>query len=138
VAIFVVWVGCPGALACYGPTLERTIFFDPADLTHGIDGPVIAEVTITDTATVAGTNGPGYWTAVARVEKVLKGHIDGRAIKMKVMWIPSIICDPTFRVGVRGIVVGTLERDSRGAIGLVAKVESLEERGNRWSPSGNK
>jgi hypothetical protein len=134
VATFVAWIGCPGALACW-PGLERTLFFEQADLTHGIDAPAIVEVTITDTATVAGTNGPGYWTAVARVEKVLKGQIDGRVIK--VIWIPTS-CDHIFRAGDRGIVIGTLERDSGGAIELVPRGESLLERDIRRRPNGNK
>jgi len=131
VAIFVAWIGCSGALACW-PGFERTLFFEQADLAHGIDAPAIVEVTITDAAE---TNRPGYWTAVARVEKVLKGQIDGSVIK--IIWIPTS-CDHIFRAGDRGIVIGTLKRDSGGAIELVPRGESFLERDIRRRPNGNK
>jgi hypothetical protein len=137
VAIFVAWMGCPNALACW-PGLEHTLFFEREDLAHGIDAPAIVEVTITDTAIVTETNGPGYWTAIAHVEKVLKGKIDGSVIKMKVMWVPSFCDYDVFRVGARGIVVGTLDRDSRGAVELAARVESVLERSNRMGRYRNK
>lgn len=129
VTLLVACIGSSGANACLFSSLGRTFFFEAADLERGVDAPAIAEVTI---VALGNGNSPDgrYWTAVARVDRVLKGQIDDKATKIKVMWAPTN-CDLTFKVGARGIVVGTIERDSQGALELMARFESLEEREKR-------
>src|SRR5579872_7105113 len=130
-AVFAAWNAGSGALACYiyDPSFWRAYFFEPADLSHGIDAPVIVEVTITDNPVgPSSTKLNDRSTVVARVERVLKGPIDGKVIK--IAWHASS-CGQIFRAGDRGIVIGTLDRDSQGAIELAVQGESVQERGIR-------
>lgn len=114
------------AFACRGPTLERTIIFD--DVPSSLDAPVIVEVTITDMSNVSDPSTGWIWAVMnARVDRVIKGPIDDRTLKI-VTEIDD--CTRGFGAGSHGIVVGTLRNDTRGARELVAISESQSE---RWS-----
>ncbi len=112
-------IECSGALACPVAAMMRTIIFAEEDLASGIDAPAIIEVTITDLTKTA---------AVARVEKVFKGQIDGAAIN--ITWA-NTACHLGVAIGVRGIVIGTLQRDPRGSLELKAMAETFVDRERR-------
>jgi hypothetical protein len=121
------------AQACLFSSLARTFFFEDIDLANGVDAPAIARVTIT-AMTDSHSSENRSWTATAHVDRVLKGQIPSRDIKIKVMWVPSL-CDFSFRVGAKGIVVGTIKRDPQGVLELLATFESLEDRERRRGSS---
>jgi hypothetical protein len=119
IALIAASVGCSEVLACaVYPARLPTIIFTYEDLSNGIDAPAIVEVTIM-----------GYNEGVvARVEKVLKGQIDGAEIKI----IANLsTCGFGFAIGERGIVVGALRRDARGSLELIAVEEWPEDRDRR-------
>lgn len=120
--VLICCVACTEGRACLGPTLEQTIIFD--DVPTSIDAPVIAEVTITDVSEAIDPSN-GWVSAVmsARVEKVIRGSIDSKTLK-----IVTYLSDRT-RVGVgHGIVAGELRRDAKGDLELMAVQESRAER----------
>jgi hypothetical protein len=85
---------------------------------------VIVEVTITDVSEAIDPSN-GWVSAVmsARVEKVIRGSIDSKALK-----IVTYLSDCT-RVGAgHGIVAGELRRDAKGDLELMAVQESRAER----------
>jgi hypothetical protein len=117
-----VCISCTEALACLVPSLEQTIIFD--DPPTSLDAPVIAEVTITDMSeAIDPSNGWVLAVMNARVEKVIRGSIDSKALK-----IVTYLSDCS-RVGVgHGIVAGELRRGAKGDLELMAVQESGAER----------
>jgi hypothetical protein len=116
---------CTQALACLGPSSERTIIFNhvPADL----DAPVIAEVTIIDmtpdlrdlytfTGSMAAIN--------ARVENVIRGQIGEGRLRIVT---PLSDCSNGFGVGSHGFVAGELRSDANGNSELVAISENIRK-----------
>jgi len=113
------------ALACPGPSLERTIIFNhvPTD----VDAPVIAEVTIIDMT----PDLRDRWTFTgsmavmnARVENVIKGQIGEGALKIVT---PLTDCSNGFGVGSHGFVAGELRSDANGNSELVAISENIRK-----------
>jgi hypothetical protein len=124
-ALIVACVGYSEVLACAVPGPLPTIIFTYEDLSNGIDAPAIVEVTI------MGYN-EGF---VARVEKVLKGQIDGAEIKI----VANLsTCGFGFAIGERGIVVGALRRDARGSLELIAVEEWPANRHRRRASKANR
>jgi hypothetical protein len=122
-----VFISCTEALACLGPTLEQTIIFEDPSLS--LDAAVIVQVTITDVSEVIDPSN-GWVSAVmsARVEKVIRGSIDSKTLK-----IATYLGNCT-RLGVgNGIVAGELRRDAKGDLELMAVQESRAERDLRKS-----
>jgi hypothetical protein len=106
-------LACTRAVACI-PGLERDIIFEhvPADL----DAPVIVEVTIYDRLEDV-SDVAGHMMAVmnARIDRVIKGSIDARTLKI-VTWIGGCT-----RAGIgQGIVIGTLRDDPQRGLELEA------------------
>jgi hypothetical protein len=121
----VVSFACTQALACIGPSSERTIIFNhvPTD----IDASVIAEVTIIDMT----PDLRDRWTFTgsmavmnARVESVIKGAISQGTLKIVT---PLGDCSNGFGVGSHGFVAGELQRDANGNSELVAISENIRK-----------
>jgi hypothetical protein len=115
---------CIPALACPGPSFERTIIFNhiPTD----IDAPVIAEVTIIDMkpADIHDlSNLTGMAVMNARVESVIKGQIGER---LKIV-TPLSDCSNGFGIGSHGFVAGELRSDPSGTFELVAISENVRK-----------
>ena len=113
---------CSPALACPGPSSERTIIFNhiPTD----VDAPVIAEVTIIDMKPVDlqdPSNLSGMAVMNARVENVIKGPIGEGSLKIVT---PLGDCSSGFGVGSHGFVAGELRSDTKGTSELVAISEN--------------
>jgi hypothetical protein len=123
-ALVVLILSFSRGLACYAPVLE-THLYEPEDLETGIDGPAIVEVTILGIS--MSTDGK-FMVGTSRVEKVIKGAIESNRIE--VLGYPTT-CDPGFHVGMRGIVVGSLQHDRNGALQIVAIREKPEDRYQR-------
>jgi hypothetical protein len=121
-----VCIECAGAFACPVASQMSTIIFEERDLAAGIDGPAIIEITTTGFTDTA---------IVARVEKVLKGQIGGATINIVANFSSCLLSVP---VGVRGIVVGSLRRDDRGALELRAMEETFAARDQRRESKDNK
>jgi hypothetical protein len=96
--------------------MMRTIIFAEEDLRAGIDAPAVIEVTITEFTKTG---------AVGRVEKIIKGQVDSATINIR---FAESSCHLGTAIGVRGIVVGTLQHDARGALEIVAMVETFIDR----------
>jgi hypothetical protein len=116
---------CTQALACPGPSFERTIIFNhvPTD----VDATVIAEVTIIDKTpdlhdlyTFAGSMA----VINARVENVIKGQIGQGTLKIVT---PLGDCSNGFGVGSHGFVAGELRSDANGNSELVAISENIRK-----------
>jgi hypothetical protein len=91
------------AVACI-PATERGIFFEnvPTD----IDAPVIIEATIYDRSQVGDVAGNQMIVMNARVDRVIKGSIDAKTLKI------FVYLGGCTRVGVgQGIVLGELRDD---------------------------
>jgi len=114
--------------ACRGPQFEESAFFD--EVPSGIDAPAIVDVTITDVSTTANNN---YLVGFARIRRVIKGSIQGEDLKVLVR-LNS--CTRGFGAGASGIVIGTLRKDARGALELIAIPDSLDRRQRRKSQGG--
>jgi hypothetical protein len=121
----VVSFACTQALACIGPSSERTIIFNhvPTD----IDASVIAEVTIIDMT----PDLRDRWTFTgsmavmnARVESVTKGAISQGTLKIVT---PLGDCSNGFGVGSHGFVAGELQRDANGNSEPVAISENIRK-----------
>lgn len=112
------------ALACLGPSQERTIIFNhvPTD----VDAPVIAEVTIIDMTPPNLRDLTSASEAVmnARVENVIKGQIGQRALRIVT---PLSDCSNGFGAGVHGFVAGELRSDAQGRLELVAINENIRK-----------
>jgi hypothetical protein len=112
------WITCTKSFGCLGPSFEQTVLFN--EVPTSIDAPVIVEVTITDVSEAIDPSN-GWVSAVmsARVEKVIKGSIDSKTLK-----IVTYLSDCT-RVGVgHGIVAGELRSGAKGDLELMAVQES--------------
>jgi hypothetical protein len=113
------------ALACGGPSLERTIVFNyaPTD----IDAPVIVEMTIInmipDLRDLSGFTGSSA-VINARVENVIKGEIAQGLLKVIA---PLTDCSNGFGVGSHGFVAGALQSDPNGNVELVAVSENVRK-----------
>jgi len=116
-----------GALACIGPSQEQTVFFETSDIAAGIDGPAIAQVTISEVRVSPDGN---HWVGVAAVEKVIKGPIDSRTIHVLVF---PTSCSRGLGSGAHGIIVGTLNRNRNGIIEVTARTDTLDARSRRRS-----
>jgi hypothetical protein len=125
VCFAIVSFACTHALACSGPSFERTIIFNhvPTD----VDTTVIVEVTIIDmtpdlrdrytfTGSMAVMN--------ARVENVIKGQIGQGTLKIVT---PLGDCSNGFGVGSHGFVAGELRSDANGNSELVAISENIRK-----------
>ena len=112
------------ALACLGPSYERTIIFNhvPAD----VDAPVIAEVTIIDMTPDLRDVSSSASEAVmnARVENVIKGQIEQGPLRIVT---PLTDCSNGFGAGVHGFVAGELRGDAQGRLELVAMNENIRK-----------
>ena len=109
---------CTQALACI-PSSERNILYE--HVPTGLNAPVIVEVTITDREADAIDPSNGNQMAVmnAQVDRVIKGAIDSKTIK-----VVTYLSDCS-RIGVgTGIVAGTLRLDSQRGLELVALQKS--------------
>jgi hypothetical protein len=94
-------IACTSAVACLGPSFERGIIFEhvPTD----IDAPIIIEATVSDWKEVGDAAGHQIVVMNARVDRVIKGSIDAKTLRIVVY--PS---DCT-RAGIgQGIVLGDL------------------------------
>ncbi|WP_092028614.1 hypothetical protein [Bradyrhizobium sp. OK095] len=100
-------VACTSAVACFGTVEYKTgIFFErvPTD----IDAPIVVE------ATIYGDSGNELQ---ARVDRVIKGSIDARYVKI---FVTKLDC-PQVGVGIgQGIVLGTLGNDPQHGVVLKA------------------
>jgi hypothetical protein len=118
-------LACTSATACM-PSSERTIIFEhvPPD----IDAPVIIEATIYDRSQVGDADGHQMFVMNARVDRVIKGSIDAKTMKI-VVGIGGCT-----RAGIgQGIVLGVLRNDPQRGLELVAIEGSNARRGPRNS-----
>jgi hypothetical protein len=116
---------CTQALACPGPSVERTIIFNhvPTD----VDVSVIAEVTIIDMKPENlqdPSNSTGMAVMNVRVENVIKGQIAEGMLKIVT---PLGDCSNGFGVGSHGFVAGEVRSDPKGNIELVAISENMRK-----------
>ena len=125
-SLVVACIGSSGALACPIAAQMYTILFTEEDLTSGIDAPAVVEVTITSFTKTA---------VVARVEKVFKGQIDSAEINIVASFSACLL---GVAMGVRGIVVGTLQRDPQGLVELRAVDETFVDRERRRTSKANR
>ena len=104
---------CIGALAvCFVPASAsacRTWLFEFRilfkEIPFGLDAPIIANVTITSTQ----DNGRYHFINLARVDKVLKGQIEGETIRFS---FHQTSCGPgTLKPGQTGVILGSIERN---------------------------
>ena len=105
-------VACTPAVACR-PSTERGIIFEhvPAD----IDAPVIIEATLYDRSEVSDAAGQMMVVMNARVDRVIKGSIDVKTLKI---FVHDRGCT---RAGIgQGIVLGMLRDDPQRGLGLEA------------------
>ena len=121
----VIAFSCTRALACQGPSFERTIIFNhvPTD----VDVSVIAEVTIIDmTPDLRDLNGFTGSMAVmnARVENIIKGKVGPGMLKIVT---PLTFCSNGFGVGSHGFVAGELRSDANGNSEFVAISENVRK-----------
>jgi len=106
------WVACTSAVACT-PSTERGILFEhvPTD----IDAPVIIEATIYDRSEVGDAAGNQTVVMNARVDRVIKGSIDAKTLKI------FVGIGGCTRVGIgQGIVLGELQNDHQRGLMLKA------------------
>jgi hypothetical protein len=111
------------AHACLAVAQERMPFHEtvPANVV----APVIARVTVT--ALIEAPSGgsphardnPYSYVGMVRVDRVIRGAIDERHIKLIA---PATDCDYGFDLGSSGIVIGETRRDERGMLELVVTV----------------
>ena len=93
-------IACTSAVACM-PSSERGIIFE--HVPTNIDAPIIIEATVSDTKQVGDAAGHQILVMNARVDRVIKGSIDAKTLRIVVY--PS---DCT-RAGIgQGIVLGEL------------------------------
>ena len=110
-----VWMSllCTSAMAICGPGLVKTVFYD--EVPQGVDAPVILDVTIVK---VGDSDERGGTVGMGRIERVIKGDTNLKAISV---FAPYEECFIGFSVGTRGIVLGSIHRDKRGDLELLAK-----------------
>jgi hypothetical protein len=106
-------IPCTSAVGCLGPSDERGIIFEhvPTD----IDAPVVIEATIYDETQVGDAVGNQTKLMTARVDRVIKGSIDAKTLKI------FVYIGGCTRAGIgQGIVLGKLRDDPRRGIMLEA------------------
>ena len=108
-----VWLLCTDAMAICGPGLAMSVFYD--EVPSGVDAPVVLEVTIVK---VADPDERGGTVGTGRIERVIKGDITLKTISV---FAPYEECFIGFSVGTHGIVLGSIHRDKRGDLELLAK-----------------
>jgi len=114
------FIACASALAC-SPSTERGILFEhvPTD----IDAPAVIEATIYEETQVGDAVGHQMILMTARVDRVIKGSIDTKTLKI---FVGIGACT---RAGLgQGIVLGTLRDDPLRGVMLEA-VEGAKLRG---------
>jgi hypothetical protein len=105
-------IASTSAVACI-PATERGIFFEnvPTD----IDAPVIIEATIYDESQVGDVAGNQMIVMNARVDRVIKGALDAKTLKI------FVYLGSCTRVGVgQGIVLGEIHDDPQRGLMLKA------------------
>jgi hypothetical protein len=105
-------VACTSAVACM-PATERGILFEhvPTD----IDAPVVIEATIYDETQVGDAAGHQMMLMNTRVDRVIKGSIDTKTLKI------FVYIGGCTRAGIgQGIVIGKLRDDPQRGIMLEA------------------
>jgi hypothetical protein len=125
VCFALVGAACTQALACFGPSSERTIIFRyaPTD----VDASIIVEVTIEERERdILDPKALVPLTAVmkARVERVIKGQVSAKTLRI-VTGINDCIRD--LEAGNKGFVAGELRNDSNGDVELVAISENYRK-----------
>jgi hypothetical protein len=115
-------MACSSAVACV-PSSERSIIFEhvPTD----IDAPVVIEASIYDKTQVGDTAGDQMVLMNARVDRVIKGSIDAKTLKI------FVYIGGCTRAGIgQGIVLGKLRDDPQRGVML----EAIEGANTRtWS-----
>ena len=107
---------CTNAVACIvppSPAQQTSIFFEhvPTD----VESPVVIEATIYHETDVSNASGIPITLMNARVDRVIRGTIDAKYLKI------FVYIDSCTRVGVgRGIVLGRLRDDPQRGIMLEA------------------
>jgi hypothetical protein len=118
-----IWcIACTSAVAC-NPSTERGILFEhvPTD----IDAPVVIEATIYDETQVGDAAGNQMVLMNARVDRVIKGSIDVKTLKI------FVYIGGCTRAGIgQGIVLGKLRDDPQRGVMLEA-IEGANTRA--WS-----
>jgi hypothetical protein len=112
-------VACTSAIACI-PTTERSILFEhvPTD----IDAPVVIKATIYDQTQVGDAAGRQMLLMNARVDRVIKGSIDAKNLKI------FVYVGGCTRAGIgQGIVLGKFSDDPLRGVMLEA-VEGADMR----------
>lgn len=105
-------VACTSAVACM-PATERGILFEHAPA--NIDAPVVIEATIYDETQVGDAVGNQMMLMNARVDRVIKGSIDAKTLKI------FVYIGGCTRAGIgQGIVLGKLRDDPQRGIMLEA------------------
>ncbi len=105
-------IACTSAVACT-PSSERGILFE--HVPTGIDAPIIIEATIYDETQVGDSVGNQTMLMTARVDRVIKGPIDAKTLKM------FVYIGGCTRAGIgQGIVLGELRDDPRRGVMLKA------------------
>jgi len=123
-------VASTSASACLIPAAQTTIFF--RNLPKEIDAPIAAEVTViklTDAPGRAYYGGKSSFAGLARVERLLKGTIDGSTIKL--IGPSRSSCNQSFHVGAAGIVIGRIADDAGEVPAFEAIAESYKQRNLR-------
>jgi hypothetical protein len=106
-------IPCTSAVACLGPDQERGIIFEhvPTD----IDAPVVIEATIYDETQVGDAVGNQMKLMTARVDRVIKGSIETKTLKI------FVYIGGCTRAGIRqGIILGKLREDPQRGVMLEA------------------
>jgi hypothetical protein len=126
-------MACADAAGCSDGGSHYTILFD--SVPRRVDAPVIAQVKVIEI--IIGDSVPppyqGAWGrhsfhSYARVERVIKGAIEDRIIRLIV---PASYCAQGLGAGDSGIVIGDVRRNSQGELEMNAATDSYDERGMR-------
>lgn len=106
-------IPCTGAVGCSGPSYERGIIFEHVPI--DIDTPVIIEATIYDETEVGDAVGNQMVLMTARVDRVIKGSIEAKTLKI------FVYIGGCTRAGIgQGIVLGRLRDDPQRGVMLEA------------------
>lgn len=101
------------ANACLVYSSHLRMLFD--EIPFGLDAPVIAR--ITGIGVLPGASKGGA-VVLARIDKVIKGELDGEFVRLAYLLTSCGPADPKHYVGASGIVLGTLARNDEGALEL--------------------
>ena len=121
--------------ACMVAGLVLPVFFEKPPM--NIDASVIAKIRVTEILSQPQTpyRGGRYvrygvYVAVASVEHVFKGQLDGDFVRIVAS---GSTCDDQLQTGSRGIVAGNLEADNQAGVALVLISETYVQRRLRES-----